>query len=302
VPIIAGYIGTLLLEFPRNIPAIVVFAVATVSMLGSWFHDAVHKNINASRTVVELLARIGSSPVGFSPRWWDYKHVRLHHRYVSNPEFDPDIQFGYFARVSKAQPWRHPHAAQHIYLWMFLPFATLNMLKPSEVWAVRRYRNYKGFGLPPSGLFFLVDKYPPLAVVWLPVFIHQGIRTGLLCFLIFQLLAGTLVSVITQVQHNTALSDDSDDYSMRWPLCEQLARTTDVGTTKGLWWWLCGGTNFHVAHHLIPSLTFLELPAVTTRLRIELERSGIQYPLHGRLRTALASHALLLKNLASRNS
>jgi linoleoyl-CoA desaturase len=298
VPMVAGYLGTVLVDFPANVPAILLFAVANVSMLGSWFHDAVHRNVDAPRPAVELLARVGSAAVGFSPRWWSYKHVRMHHRFVSNPEFDPDIQFSYLARVSSAQPWRRPHATQHVHMWLLLPLATLNMLKPSELWAVRRFRRYSGLGAPPSGWRFLADRYPLLALVWLPAFLAQGPRLGFLCFLLFQLAAGTLVSVITQVQHNTALSDDGDDYSARWPLCEQLARTTDAGGSTGFWWWLSGGTNFHVAHHLIPSLSFLELPAVTARLRADLAAIGVPYPAHDGLVEALRSHAKLLRTLA----
>jgi fatty acid desaturase len=185
-------------------------------------------------------------------------------------------------------------------MWLVLPFATLNMLKPNELWGLRRFRKYNGLGEPPSGLVFLADKYPPLVLAWLPVFLSQGLTRGFTTFLVFHLACGTLVSAITQVQHNTTLSDDSDDYSLRWPLCEQLARTTDVGHSQGLWWWLCGGTNFHVAHHLIPSLSFLELPAVTARLRVELARTGIKYPAHDTVWTALRSHALLLRRLAQR--
>jgi len=297
-----GYLGTVLIPFPANLPALVIFAVATVSMLGSWFHDAVHKTVPAPRPIEKLVERIGSAPVGFSPKWWSYKHVRMHHRYVGNPEFDPDIQFGYLGRVSVAQQWHPVHSTQHIHMWLLLPFATLNMLKPSELWTVRRFRKYKGIGTPPAGWSFLGDKYLPLVLVWLPVFLSHGIEVGSLCFFIYQTASGTLVSLVTQVQHNTALADNSKDYSMRWPMCEQFARSTDVANSPGFWWWLSGGTNFHVVHHLIPTLSFLELPGVTARLRMDLATIGVVYPEHATLWAALRSHALLVQRLARRPS
>ena len=299
-PMALGYTGTLLLHYPYNLPAVLLFAVATVSMLGSWFHDAVHRNIGAHKAGATILQRIAAAPVGFSPKLWSYKHVRLHHRYVSNPEFDPDIQFGYLGRVSAAQDWHPLHTTQYIHMWFLLPFATLNMLKPSELWTVRRYQRYSGIGSPPPGWIFLADKYPLLILVWLPVLLTQGPKGGLLTFVIFQMIAGALVSVVTQVQHNTTLADDSTEYSQRWPLCEQLARTIDVHSSYGIWWWLSGGTNFHVIHHLVPSLSFLELPGATARLRTELEKVGVSYPKHDTLRAALWSHALLVRKLARR--
>jgi linoleoyl-CoA desaturase len=297
-PLFAGYLLTLLLPFPENIAAVALFAVADVSMLGSWFHDSVHVSVKARTPLVKVLGRIGAAPVGFSPKWWFYKHVKMHHRYVNNPEFDPDIQFGHLARLSSSQPWHALHATQHMHMWPLLPFATINMLKPNEIWGVRRLKLHKGIGTPPPAWVFLMDKYVPLTVVWVPVLHYQGLRRGAVCFLAFQLIAGGLVSVVTQVQHNTALADDSDDYSMRWPLCEQLARTTDVGVSRGLWWWLAGGTNFHVAHHIIPTVSFLELPAITARLRVELASMGVPFPVHANIGAAIKSHEILLRRLA----
>jgi linoleoyl-CoA desaturase len=299
-PLLLGYVGAILLPFPINVGAIAVFALATVSMLGSWFHDVVHNNASIPAILAHVFERAGASPVGFSPKWWAYKHVRLHHKYVSNPEFDPDIQFGLLARISEAQRWRKTHSIQHIYIWVLLPFATLNMLKPYEIWTVRRFRRYSGIGPVPSAWIFLADRYIPLGLVWLPVFWVQGIRMGLYSFVIFQCVAGLLVSLVTQVQHNTSLADSDTDYSRTWPLCEQLARTTDVCTQRNFWWWLSGGTNFHIAHHLIPTLSFLELPGATTRLRMELKNLGVPYPVHATLRAALKSHTLLVRRLARR--
>ncbi len=297
IPQAAGYAGLLLLPFPQNLIPLAMFSVATVSMLGSWYHDAVHKTTGMPSLAASFIERMASSPVGFSPRWWDYKHVRLHHTYVGNPEFDPDIQFGLFARVSAAQRWRRAHTSQHFHLWLLLPFATLNMLKPAECWLAPRYRRYRGLSSMPPGYIFLLDKYVPLLVIWLPVFAVHGWFAAYL-FLIFQGLSGLLVSLVTQVQHNTALSNAGTDYTRRWPLCEQFARTADVGIVVGCWWWLSGGTNFHVVHHLVPSLSFLELPAATARLRREMADIGISYPVHATLAGALRSHARLLRRLS----
>ncbi|MEO3816041.1 fatty acid desaturase [Plantactinospora sp. B24E8] len=300
VPLLGGYAGTISFAFPHNLPAIMVFAIATVSLLGSWFHDSVHRSVRLPAGVDFLLARLGASPVGFSPRWWAYKHVRLHHRYPGNPEFDPDIQFGRLGRVSSAQGWQPLHLTQHVHMWFLLPFSTLNMLKPAEPRLVRRYNHLPGITITVPGWVFLLDKYVGALVVWLPVFLTQSLRGATATFLVFHLCAGTLVSFVTQVQHNTALSDDSDDYSARWPLCDQVLRTTDVGRRQGVWWWLCGGVNFHIAHHLAPSLTFLELPAVTARLRADLREIGLDLPVHRDMITAVRSHASLVRSLARR--
>lgn len=299
VPQVVGYAGIMLLPFPQNLFATALFALATVSLLGSWFHDAVHSNICAPRFVAVVLQRLGSSPVGFSPTWWLYKHVRLHHRYPGDPELDPDIQFGVLGRVTSAQKWRPHHSTQHIHMWVLLPLSTLSMLKPAEPRLKRRYVERYGLNTTTPGWLFLVDKYVPAAVVWSPVFAARPLGSAIILFMAFHLLAGTLVSFITQVQHNTTLSIvEGNDCPERWPLCNQLVRTTDVGHRRGPWWWLCGGVNFHVVHHIAPSLSFLELPAATSRLRTNLADIGVELPAHGGMLAAIGSHASLIHALS----
>lgn len=147
--LIAGYTCMVTVRLPESLVGCLIFAIADVALLGSWFHDIVHMTKKSRTCGLRTLVRMISAPVGFGPLWWSYKHVRMHHRYVANPEFDPDIQFGYIARVSPAQTWHPIHAAQPIYLWLLLPFSTLNMLKPAELARARNFRKYRGIGRPP---------------------------------------------------------------------------------------------------------------------------------------------------------
>lgn len=300
LPLIASYMGMLALAYPLDLCAAGVFAMTTISILGSWFHDGVHSNIRHPLAVV--LRHAGAAPVGFSGVWWKLKHVRLHHRYPGDPAFDPDIQFGYVARVTHRQRWRRRHRTQHWHMWFLYPLSTLNILKPDEAWFARRFAARIELGNRPPIWLMLIDKYVPFALVWTPVFEVRAGWGSLRLFLTFQLIAGTLTAIITQVQHNTALSNDADDSGGRFPLCDQLVRTADVGRTRGVWWWLCGGVTLHVVHHLAPTLTFFELPAVTARLRTELAAAGIDLPTHPGLWAALRSHARLLGDLSQPDS
>ncbi len=181
-----------------------------------------------------------------------------------------------------------------------MPFATLNMLKPNEVWYSRRYQKYKEFGSAPPVWVFLVDKYVAFAVVWIPLFVFRPLSEALVDWTLFMLITGTLASLITQVQHNTELAIGDEEFSEVYPLCEQLVRTTDVGTSRGAWWWLCGGVNFHIMHHLAPTLSFLELPAATGRLKKCLREMDVELPVHQTIFMAVVSHARLLTKLARR--
>lgn len=299
----AGYLELFLLDWPLSAIASTIFATATVSLLGSWFHDAVHKNTILSPIGRSITKRLIAAPVGFSPLWWEYKHVRLHHKYVGNPEFDPDIQFGYVARVSAAQPWNRTHSSQHIHMWLLYPLAVINMLKPAEIWQRRRFCELAGLGSAPAAWRFVADKYIPFTAVWLPVVFARGPQDAVPIMLTFFSVSGVLASLVTQVQHNTSGSDTQVHFSSEWPLCEQIAQSSDVrvAPTQSVWWWISGGTNYHTIHHLIPSLSFLELPEATRRLQQGLKDHGYDVNCHPSLRAAIMSHARLLRMLSAQN-
>ncbi|MEU6848603.1 fatty acid desaturase [Actinacidiphila alni] len=279
---------------------IVLFALASVSMVGSWFHDAVHGNVRGGRWKVEAVLRAGSAPLGLGPRWWFHKHVQLHHRYVGNPAFDPDIQFGVLGRVTAEQTWHPFHRAQHLYMWVLLPFSTLNMLKPGELWAGRKDVVRRAVGPRRKGWawFLLADKYVPHAAVWTPVFVFLPPRRALLTFLLFHFVSGTLVSLITQVQHNTDLAEYGPSAGGTESLSAQLSRSTDVGGGRGFWYWLSGGTTYHCVHHIAPSLTFPELPAATARLTALLAGTGERVRTHPSMWAAVKSHGRLIRALS----
>jgi linoleoyl-CoA desaturase len=269
-------------------------------MVGSWFHDAVHGNVRGGRWKVEAVLRAGSAPIGLGPRWWFHKHVQLHHRYVGNPAFDPDIQFGYFGRVTAEQTWHAFHRGQHFYMWLLLPFSTLSMLKPSELWATRQdiVRQVVGRRCRGWAWLLLADKYVPHALVWTPVFLVLPTSRALLTYLLFQLISGTFVSLITQVQHNTDLAEYGPSADGAESLSAQLSRSTDVGGGRGFWYWLSGGTTYHCVHHIAPSLTFPELPAATERLRILLTGTEWTVRAHPSMWSAVKSHGRLIRTLA----
>jgi len=274
-------------------------AVGAASLLGSAFHDSVHISAAPKINMQEVVAFLAAGSVGFSKLWWRYKHVRLHHTYPGDPRYDPDIQFGPLARVTSAQQFRPTHKFQHIYIWVLLPFSTLAMLKPAELWQKRVFAQRGALDVAPSSARLIADKYSPFALFWAPIIFTWGAEGFILRYATFSLFVGAIVSITTQVQHNTELSCEGGNEAQRHPLAYQVFASADVRSNR-LWWWMCGGANFHVVHHLAPSLSYLELPRVSERLEFLLDSHGYSYPAHRSLRAAVASHGRLLKAM-SRN-
>jgi linoleoyl-CoA desaturase len=174
------------------------------------------------------------------------------------------------------------------------------MLKPAELYQYGRFREMSGVTPTYSVTTCLMDKYLPYLLFWMPLVVIQGLQRTALLWLLFHLVAGTLVSVITQVQHNTELTITTDDRTQHYWLLNQLMTASDVGRSRTFWWWLSGGVSFHAAHHLIPSISFLYLPEVTERIDRLLARYGVSLRRHRSIFSALGSHARLIRALSQR--
>lgn len=299
IPIVIGYWAVCTGSPTISVVGCALLAIGTVSIVGSWYHESIHGNRLLGTVVDTLVERLAAAPAGISPMWWRYKHVRLHHRYPGNAEFDPDIQFGALARVTAAQPWRPHQRFQHIYMPFLFALSTISMLKPSEPRLASQYRRRYGLNIPLSAPVILLDKYLPFLIFWSPVALLAGTERAVLSYILFSLVLGVLVAMTTQVQHNTLASIPGENANAAWPLSYQTLISIDVNSRYRIWWWLSGGTSYHSAHHVAPTLTYLELPVVTQLLRQLLQDRGIPVQVHRSPWTAMKSHYALLKLLST---
>lgn len=298
---ILGYASFFVLEGSWVYFGSLIAAIGTTSLMGSWFHDGLHHTKSERSTLLKIVMRIASAPLGISPLWWSYKHCFLHHRYVGQSMFDGDIQFGWLLRVTPEQKWHPTHRFQYIYIWFLYPFAAINMLKPGEIYQSKIMSKRTGKPCDFSVLNCMCDKYIPFIMIWLPVLMIRGASTFVSIFLVYELIAGIVISLITQVQHNTMATYDYTSIPIMYPIARQVLLSSDVGNKTGIWWWVSGGVSYHAVHHILPSKSFLECPDLSRRLDEVLANHGIKTPLHKSIVSAFLSHHKLLKLLADPN-
>jgi linoleoyl-CoA desaturase len=265
--------------------------VVSISLIGSWFHEAVHNNLRLASGTRRVARYAFSAPFAASQLWWDQKHLRGHHPYPKDALRDSDIQFGCLARVSADQQWRPTHRVQHWTFWLLAPLGTLAMTLPTELARLRRADTSRTV----TGPRYLADKYGPFLIVWVPVLLVSS--HPWLVFACFFGASGVTASLISQVQHNS-----NADVCARsvGKLSYQLLSSSDLSGRQRLWWWMSGGTSFHTVHHLVPQLTFLELPAATRRLSLILEPLGYQVHTYPTMRSAWCAHVARLAQLSGR--
>lgn len=271
--------------------ASVSMGVLQVGLVATLFHECVHRNLSLPRSSQDWLARAVGAPLGLSLAWWRIKHVRLHHPHVGLIEIDPDIQFAAIARVKSDQEWRRQYRFQALHGPIACMLIGINMLSPKDLRRVTEHQQRRYVVL-------LLEKYGPFALVWTPVIWKLGLARGALVFLLFELTAGALGSVVVQLQHNTTLANRRSRRSLSSKFERQFFSTADTRSPLGVWWWLSGGTSRHVVHHLCPNLTYVQLPRATRIVR----SYRVDWPEHRNVFGALAAHIRLISQLAKQSA
>lgn len=288
-----GSLGGILLASSWKVAAFAgaVCGAAYISLIGSWFHEAVHRNLRLSSPRLRMIRYLCSAPFGVSQYWWDEKHLRGHHPSPHAMD-DPDTRFGIFARVNPNVAHHKMHRVQTVTFWLLSPFATLAMAAPGELRHLRNSSSYRGLGR------YLLDKYLPPAVFWgLISFGSPRLSHVLPGLIAFFASSGLIATIVTQSQHSSvALDDHITDPTLRF--ARQFVRSADLTNRRGIWWWLSGGTSLHVVHHLAPRLTFLELPRARAQLDRRLEGTGWRVREFASARSAFLAHLRTLSALS----
>jgi linoleoyl-CoA desaturase len=284
---ILGY-ALLISGSPFRALGVLLSAVSAVSLIASTFHECVHHNLPLPRRIQNLVGVGLASPLGLSYSWWRIKHVRLHHPYVGDATLDPDIQFAPLGRVKREQPWRPAYRLQPLWMLIGLPFSLLNMLSPRDIWRARQAADGT------SAVYLCIEKYGGFIICWTPLALTVGLLNAAAIVVAVLLAGGTFGGVVAQLQHNTERSNYYSTDDLGRSKERQFFLTTDTKSATGTWWWISGGASRHVAHHLYPRFTYVEIPRLTRQLRRTL---GVPWPEHRGPISGIRSAANLIISL-----
>ena len=77
----------------------------------------------------------------------------------------------------------------------------------------------------------------------------------------------------------------------------QIASTSNFGTSSKCLYWLLGGLNFQIEHHLFPRISHIHYPAISVFVKETCRKSGITYHEHSSMLAAIISHVVYLYSL-----
>ena len=231
-------------------------------------HDAVHNTLFKSKNLNKLCVHL-FDVMGANSFIWRLRHIRLHHNYPNVLHWDSDFEQSPMARVFPNAPYLPIHRYQHIYLPLLYPLFLFNWLlvrdfkdffrSKQSVRKVARipFIEYIKLGLFKLFFFTYLIIIPKLVlnISWMQI---------LGAFFIMILTASIFGLIVLITPH--AVPDSSfpiADKSGRLPTGwfeHQLRTTNDVAEDNWFTRFFMGCFNYHIAHHLFPSINHVYYP------------------------------------------
>jgi len=282
-------------------------AILAISMTGIGFnimHDGGHRAFS-EHLVLNKLAAMTLDLIGVSSYVWHWKHAIYHHNYVNIVGYDPDVDVSILARFAPCQRRLWFHRWQHLYMWPLYAFLVAKLHFLTDFQQLIRGRIHTHTTPRPTGWnlgVFIGGKtlFVTLAFV-LPLF-YRSVLQVIFYYALIVLMMGIPLSVVFQLPHCTGRSDfplpaeTSHEMKNSWAV-HQAQVTLDYDRKSRIRTWFFGGLNFHLEHHLFPSICHVNYPGISGIVEKTCREFGVKYDEHRTFWTGLAEHYRWLRKM-----
>lgn len=267
-------------------------------------HDGGHGSFSNSK-FWNKIAAFSVNALGASGIMWNNKHNIIHHTYTNIDGVDDDIEIKPLLRMCSSQKKYFIHRFQHIYVWFLYTLLLLVWVFESD------YRKYfrKKVGTVPIKPMSAFDHFAfwfakaayAFMMIALPIYM-VGFLPWMIGFLTIAMFAGFVLSVVFQLAHTVedttfpVPSADLNKIENEWAI-HQIETTANFATKNKLISWLVGGLNFQIEHHLFPKISHIHYPAISKIIKQTCAEYGVKYIEFRRMRHAIVSHTIHLKNM-----
>ena len=289
----------------QALPLAIILGLATAEIGFNIQHDGGHRAYSNHAWVNKLMA-MTLDLVGGSSYVWRWKHVVFHHTYVNVKGHDTDIDLGIFGRLSPQHRRRAFHRWQHFYLWplygvMVIKWHVFDDFHDVIIGRIgdNRIPRPRGWELT----LFIGGKLTFLMLAFgIPLLFHP-LWPVLLFYAFIAGIVGVVLSVVFQLAHAVEQADfpcvdiDTGRIQNPWAV-HQVQCSVDFARNSRLVSWLVGGLNFQIEHHLFPTLSHVNYPAISAIVENTCREFGVHYTAHPTLGGAVASHFRWLRRMA----
>jgi len=269
-------------------------------------HDALHGSYSSNKTVNKTLGFLFNI-IGANAYMWNITHNKVHHSYTNIVHHDEDIEIAPgLVRVCPSDKWNKIHRYQHIYAFFLYTLTTL-------AWFFKK--DYKKFFQKNIGdshtnkhprieyfnLFFYKFIYYGIFIIIPLVFMEASWQQFLVGFLAMNFAEGVVLGLVFQLAHvvedtNIVEVSDENNIADSWAV-HQMKTTANFATKSKLAFFLCGGLNFQIEHHLFPKICHIHYNNLSPIVAATATEFGLPYHNNSTFFVALQSHYNLLKKL-----
>jgi linoleoyl-CoA desaturase len=269
-------------------------------------HDAIHGSYSKNKKINTLLG-YSFNLIGGNAVVWKIQHNVLHHTYTNIEHADDDLNAPFFLKFSPHAKHYWVHQFQHIYIWFFYGLSTISWITSKDFVRLKRFKD--------MGLLHENQKYKKeltSMVAWkifyysyalvLPMIILPfSWSLILLAFFCMHFVTGTLVSIVFQIAHimpdtKFPLPDEKGFISDNW-YEHQLATTSNFAPNSRILFWLIGGLNYQVEHHLLPDVCHVHYKKLTKIVSETAQEYGMPYHVKKSMFQAIVDHTKMLRAL-----
>lgn len=241
---------------PWGVIAAIPMGLATCSLIGSFCHERIHGNLLPTISARNLHTRLLNCfmwgiLIPFMPeRYFQYEHIK-HHNHPMNPDEDYDVYaLQYFLRLSPDVKWRKHHSLQHLYApFVYSMYIFIQVIAGYITPFFDRRMLLKDNG----GLFDVVMMQLVTIVfhIALPIYL-TNVWWVVLCGSIYFMTWQGAIYITSGLPHMTrSINTETKTESWSHYVC---STTINLKCGNKFFDWLCGGLNYHIAHHLLPSV------------------------------------------------
>ncbi|MGV6861653.1 MAG: fatty acid desaturase family protein [Putridiphycobacter sp.] len=288
--------------------AIMGFGIAGIGL--SIMHDANHGAYSKNEKVNFWMGRIVNLVGGFAPTW-KIQHNVLHHTYTNVFGYDEDVSPAIpILRFSPDDKKLPIHRFQFIYAWFFYGLMTFMWITTKDFQQLYRYKKM-GLTKMENAKFnrLLIELLITKALYYVYILVIPILVLDVswwvivVSLFIAHFIAGFTLGIIFQPAHvvpETTFPHPEEDLSIENNfMIHQLQTTTNFAPKSRIFYWLIGGLNYQVEHHLFPNICHVHYKAISKIVKQTAEEFKIPYYSHKTFISALVYHTKMLKQLGA---
>ncbi len=264
---------------PWGLLASIPMGLATCSLVGSFGHERIHGNLFKQVGKRGLFYHLQNDIlwglfIPFMPeRYFQYEHIK-HHLYPMNPKYDYDVlALQNLVRLSPDLKIMKYQALQHLYAPLVYGFYIfLQLLGGYTTSFFDKRMLLKEKGILPNIIGMSV-----VAIIFhiaIPIYLTD-VWWVLLCAACYFFTWQAAIYISSGVPHMTdAAAINEKSHSWAQYVCKT---TRNLKCGNGFYDWLTGGLNYHLVHHLLPSIPREHLPEISHIVEQTCKEFGYPY-------------------------